>query len=87
MHVDRQLDNGRYRMGYCHIGRTGAEGEGTVVGKEASQRREVSKHNEASTLESIVRSEIPLTQCKMGKADHFVRSAESYGTMWVNPRD
>ena len=44
---DRWLDNGRYRMGQRHIGRTGEEGEGTVVGKAVYQRKEVSRHNEA----------------------------------------
>jgi hypothetical protein len=65
----RQLDNGRYRMGQRYIGRTGAEGEGTAVGKAVSRRKEASKHNEASTSGSIVRSEILLTQYKMAKAD------------------
>ena len=68
-------------MGQRHIGRTGAEGEGTAVGKAASQRKEVSNHNEASTSGSTVRSEILLTQCKTAKADYFVRSVESDGTM------
>ena len=61
----RQLDNGRYRIGQCHIGRTGAEGEGTAADMEVSQGREVSKHNEASTSGSIAWSEMLLTQCKM----------------------
>ena len=81
--VDRQLDNGRYRMG-----RTGVKGEGTAVGKSVSQRKEVSKHNEASTwVRSIVRNEILLTQCKMVKADYFVQYVQSDGTMLVDPRD
>ena len=46
--VGRQLDNGRYRMGQRHIGRPGAEGEGIAVGM-ASQGKEASKRNEAST--------------------------------------
>ena len=59
----RKLDNGRYRMGQRHIGRTGVEGESTVVGKAGCQKKEVSKHNEASTwVKSIVRSEILLIQ-------------------------
>lgn len=60
-------------MGQRHIGRTGEEGEGTVVGKAVYQRKEVSRHNEASTLGSIVRCEILLSQCKMANADYFVQ--------------
>ena len=74
--ADRQLDNGRYRMG-----RTGTKGEGTAVGKAVSQRKKVSKHNEASTwVRSIVRNKILLTHGKMVKAEYFD------GTMLVDPR-
>ena len=79
------MDNGRYKKGQHHIGRTGAEGGGTAVGKAVSQRKEASKHNEASTSGSIVRSEMLLIQCRMAKADYFVQLAESVGT--VDPRD
>lgn len=78
------MDNGRCKKGQRHIGRTGPEGGGTAVGKAVSQRKEASKHNEASTSGSIVRCEMLLTQCRMAKGDYFVRSAELVGTV---PRD
>ena len=68
-------------MGQRHIGRTGAEGEGTAAGKAVSQRKEANKHNEASTSGSTVRSEMLLLQCKTAKPDYFVQSVESDGTM------
>ena len=81
------MDNGRYRMYRRRIGQTGAQGSGTAVGKAVSQRKEVSKHNEASTwVRSIVQSGILLAQSKMEKSDYFVQSVESDGTMLVDPR-
>lgn len=76
--VSEGRHNDRYRMGQC---RTGLEGEGTVVGKAVSQRKEVNKHNEASRSGSIAWSGMLLTQCKMANADYFVQTVRSEGSM------
>ena len=82
----RQLDNGRYRMAQCHIGRTGLEGEGTAIGMAVSQGKYTSKHNEVSRLGSIAWSEMALIQYKMANADCFVEPVGSDGSKKVNPR-
>ena len=74
----RGRHNDRYRMGQC---RTGLESEGTVIGMAVSQRKEASKHNEASRSGSIAWSGMLLTQCKMANVDYFVQTVRSEGSM------